>query len=505
MISTSLYLLPQSEERLGEEAVWTPDRALTFDELEERSRRVANGLRSGGVGPGVAFGVLARNRVEWPELVFGNIRARSRYVPLNWHLTAGEVAELLVDSGARLLIVGGEEESIGREAAAIAEIDRVIVLGDQYETWLAGQSDAPLEDGPMGTPLLYTGGTTGRSKGVTRSDLGVPVSKFGTLAARFGQNLHMPAEGRGMLCTPAYHALGFGIIQGTLGQGHTLTILPRFDPVETVRTIEERSITVTAMVPTQFVRLLKLGDDERLAHDVTSLEWVLHTAAPCPRWAKEAMIDWFGPVIVELYGSSEGTGPVVCTSEEWLARPGTVGKASPVLTLSIVGDDGRDLAPGEIGTVYVKRLDGTPDYHDDPEKTESIQLDDGRFTVGDIGWLDDGGFLYLADRRTDLILRGGVNVYPAEIEAAISEHSSVADVAVFGIPDDELGQSIMAVIEPAAGADRTVLADDVLAFARDRLARFKIPQSIDIVDALPREASGKLKKRLLRDPYWVER
>ncbi len=494
------YVLPQSSSRLNDEAIWTPSGSLTFEQLEDRSRRVANGLHSHGVGTGQAFGILAKNSIEWPELVLGNVRAHTRYVPLNWHLTAGEVAELLVDSGARLLIVGSENASVGREAAEMAGGLGVIELGPAYEAWLAEQSDEPLPDGPMGTPMLYTGGTTGRSKGVTRSDMNVSTSRFGTLAARFAANLHMPNEGRGMLCTPAYHGLGFGVIQGTLGQRHTLSILPRFDPVDTLRMIEERSITATAMVPTQFVRLLKLDHDVRASFDVSSIEWVMHTAAPCPRWAKEAMIEWFGPTIVELYGSSEGSGPVVCTSQEWLAHPGTVGKASPVLTLSIVGDDGDDLPAGEIGTVYVKRHDGTPEYHGDAEKTRSIQLPDGRFTVGDIGWLDDEGFLYLADRRTDLILRGGVNIYPAEIEATLSQHPSVADVAVFGIPDAELGQSVKAVVELAAGARLDV--DELMAYASEHLARFKLPQSIDVADALPREESGKLKKRLLRDPYW---
>lgn len=496
------YVLDQSASRLNDEAIWTPTASLTFEQLEDRSRRVANGLHAAGVAPGQAFGILAKNQVEWPELVLGNVRAHTRYVPLNWHLTATEVAELLIDSGARLLIVGSETAAVGRVAAEIAGGLDVIELGADYETWLADQSDEPLPDGPMGTPMLYTGGTTGRSKGVTRSDMNVPTSQFSTLAGRFATNTHMPTEGRGMLCTPAYHGLGFGVMQGTLGQGHTLSILPRFDPVDTLQMIEDRSITATAMVPTQFVRLLKLDDTVRESFDVSSIEWVMHTAAPCPQWAKEAMIEWFGPAIVELYGSSEGTGPVICTSEEWLAHPGTVGKASPVLTLSIVDDDGQDLPAGEIGTVYVKRHDGTPKYHGDPEKTRSIQLPDGRFSVGDIGWLDDDGFLYLADRRTDLILRGGVNIYPAEIEAALSQHPSVADIAVFGIPDPELGQEVKAVVQVAPGVDFD--ADELMAYASEHLARFKLPQSIDVIDALPREESGKLKKRLLRDPYWVE-
>ncbi|HWL41577.1 MAG TPA: AMP-binding protein [Ilumatobacter sp.] len=497
------HLLPPTAEHPDAEAVWTPTASLAFGELEDRSRRVANGLRAAGVGPGEAFGLLARNRIEWPELMLGNARNRSRYVPLNWHLTAGEVAELLADSGARLLVIGSEDADVGRAAARTAGVDHVIELGPGYEQWLAGQSDAPLEDGPIGTPLLYTGGTTGRSKGVTRSDFGMPVSAFSTFAAAFGRTLHMPTSGRAMLCTPAYHALGFGLTQGALGQGYPLTIVPRFDPVDALRTIEARAITATAMVPTQFVRLLKLDAETRSSFDVSSVDWIMHTAAPCPRWAKQAMIDWFGPVIVELYGSSEGTGPVVCTSDEWLARPGTVGRAAPVLTLSIVDEAGNDLPAGEVGTVYVKRLDGAPEYHGDPGKTSSIRLPDGRFTVGDVGWLDDDGYLYLADRRVDLILRGGVNIYPAEIEGVLSQHPAVADVAVFGIPDDDLGQSIKAVVEPLPDADRDGLVDDVLAFAAERLAAFKLPQSIDVVGALPREASGKLLKRLLRDPHWT--
>ncbi len=493
--------MPQSAGRLNEEAVWTPTASLTFAQLEDRTRRVANGLRSKGIGPGSGFGILSRNRIEWPELVMGNVRARSKYVPLNWHLTAGEVAELLVDSGATLIVVDDDLESTGRQAAEIAGVAEVIVLGEEYETWIAGQSDDILEEGSIGTPLLYTGGTTGRSKGVVRSDQDVPVASYTKLAERFGENLHMPKTGNAMLCTPAYHALGFAMMQSALGQGYSLTMLPRFDPVETLRTIQDRQINATAMVPTQFIRLLKLDNEVSRSFDLSSLQWVLHTAAPCPRWAKEEMIEWFGPVIVELYGSSEGTGPVTCTSQEWLERPGTVGKASKVLTLSIVDDDGNDLPPGEIGTVYVKRHDGTPEYHGDPDKTSSIQLPDGRFTVGDIGHLDEDGFLFLADRRTDLILRGGTNIYPAEIEAVLSQHRDVADVAVFGIPDSDLGQAIKAVVQPVEG--RSVDAKSLRDFASQKLASFKLPQSFDEIDTLPREASGKLKKRILRDPYWT--
>jgi long-chain acyl-CoA synthetase len=497
-------LLPSTVERPDDVAVTAEQGTRTFAELEERARRLAQAVRAAGIGPGQAFAVLARNRVEWPEILLGNVRARTRYVPLNWHLTVAELSDLLDDSGARLLLVGPEDEAVGREAAAAAGIRDVVVLGDAYDGWLAAHPDDPTEDGAAGSPLMYTGGTTGRSKGVTRSDTGFPVSRYAELARRWGDHVGMPEHGESLLTTPAYHALGYALVQSALVRGQSLTIRSRFDPIDTLRAIEARRVVSTVMVPTQFVRLLKLDPDIRDQFDVSSVEWVLHSAAPCPQWAKEEMIEWFGPVIVELYGSSEGTGPVVATSEEWLERPGTVGKASPALTISIVDDDGNDLPPGEIGTVYVKRHDGAPEYHGDPEKTDSIRLPDGRFTVGDVGWLDDDGFLFLADRRVDLILRAGVNVYPAEIEGVISQHPAVADVAVFGIPDDDLGQAVHAVVEPAPGAttDDEALTADVLAFARERLAPFKLPASIEVTDALPREAHGKLKKRLLRDPFW---
>lgn len=493
-------LLPLSASNPDGEAVWTPTATQTWSELEGRARQVAQAIRAEGVEPGDAWGLLANNRIEWAEILVGNARSGARYVPLNWHLTAGEVAELLEDSGSSFLLIDPENETVGREAAAIAGIERVILLGADYDAWVSAQSEAPLPDCTAGAPLQYTGGTTGRSKGVNRSDQGGPASDaFGPMN-RWGQLVGMPESGRGLLCTPAYHALGGGLARALLARSHTLSILPKWDPAQLLQTIEQREITSTAMVPTQFIRLLKLAEEERTANDVSSIEWVLHTAAPCPPWAKREMIDWFGPVITELYGSSEGTGPVICSSAEWLERPGTVGR-SDFLELSIVDDDGNDLPPGEIGTVYVKRPDGAPEYHGDPDKSEAMRLTDGRFTVGDVGYLDEAGYLFLADRRVDLILSGGTNIYPAEIEGVLSQHPKLADVAVFGIPHPEWGQEIKAVVEPATGM--TVEPEEVIAFAAEHLAKFKVPRSVDVVDALPREASGKLKKRFLRDPYWA--
>jgi long-chain acyl-CoA synthetase len=478
------------------------DRTLTWDDLERRARCVARALEGAGVDVGEVWGVLARNSVEWAELILGNGRAGTRVVPLNWHLTAAEIAALLDDSGCRLVVVDVDLRGVLDDAIAqadgLGEVT-VVELGADYDAWLETAGDALLTQRASGSPLMFTGGTTGKSKGVTRADLTGPVGASITAMAGWGSLVRMPDHGTTLITTPLYHALGNAVLMASLAKGVPVVMAPRFDPLDTLHLIEQHRITTTPMVPTQFIRLLKLDEVERSRFDLSSLEWILHTAAPCPSWAKLAMIEWLGPVIYEMYGSSEGTGPAICDSNEWLSHPGTVGRASARIEYSIVDDDGNDVPVGDVGTIYCRRPDGAPEYHGDPEKTASIQLPDGRFTVGDLGWLDDEGYLYLADRRVDLILIAGSNVYPAEIEAVLSEHPAVGDVAVFGIPDAEWGEQIKAVIEPVGDID----LDDVRRFAAERLAGYKLPKSYDLVDQLPREAHGKLKKRLLRDPYWV--
>ena len=480
-------------------AVTTPDRQLTWGELEARARRLANALDRLDLGGGGTWAVLSHNRVEWPEIVMGNARAGSRYVPLNWHLTAAELAELLVDSGAALLVTDPTLATVGRAAAERAGVSLVIELGPDYEAWLLDAGDAAPTERAVGSALMYTGGTTGRSKGVNRSDMAGDASDWHRLLGGWARSVRMPERGVTLSTTPLYHALGSAAMGGSLSLGVPVVIEPRFSPESTLAAIARHRITSAAMVPTQFVRLLKLDADVRAGYDVSTLQWILHTAAPCPAWAKRAMIDWIGPVVYEMYGASEGAGPTICDSAEWLARPGTVGRASARVEYSIVDDDGNDLPAGEIGTIYCRRADGAPEYHGDPDKTASIRLADGRFTVGDVGWLDDDGYLFLADRRVDLVIRGGTNIYPAEIEAVLVEHPAVADAAVFGIPDPEWGQQVKAVLEAMPGSP--IDPDDVRRFVASRIAAFKVPASFDIVDALPREAHGKLKKRLLRDRY----
>jgi len=475
--------------------------SLSWREVELRGRRVARALDGAGVTVGNVWGVLAHNRAEWVELTLGNVRAGSRIVPLNWHLTATELAALLTDSGSELLVVEPGLRDLAAAAAEIAGVERIIELGADYEAWLDAAGDEVLSDRPAGSPMMFTGGTTGRSKGVTRSEMVGDIASWPELWSRWGSFVRMPDHGTSLVTTPLYHALGTAVIAASLAKGVPVVITGRFDPERTLALIEQYRVTSGPMVPTQFIRMLKLDNVARSRRDLSSLEWILHTAAPCPAWAKVAMIEWFGPVIYEMYGSSEGTGPAICDSHEWLAHPGTVGKASPRIEYSIVDEDGNDLPAGEVGAIYCRRADGAPEYHGDPAKTAAMQLPDGRFTVGDLGWLDADGFLYLADRRVDLILVAGSNVYPAEIEAVLVEHPMVGDAAAFGIPDADMGEQVKAVLEPVEGV--VIDIDAVASFAAERLARYKLPTSYDVVAALPREAHGKLKKRLLRDPYWA--
>ncbi len=486
-----------------EPAIISPERTLTWEQLEVRSIQLANALESSGVKAGEAWGVLAHNRAEWAEFSMGNSRAGTRIVFLNWHLTARELSELIIDSGAKVLVVDPGLRQLADDAISLAGDVSTVELGPEYEGWLADAPATPPSERQAGAPLLFTGGTTGRSKGVTRSDHKGNASDWAKIWSPWANAVSFPHEGATLASTPLYHALGMAGLVASMSRHVPVVVMTKFVPEEVLELIERHRITAAPMVPTQFIRLLKLDDHTKERYDLSSLQWVLHTAAPCPAWAKRAMIEWFGPVIVELYGSSEGTGPAICTSEEWLTHPGTVGRSVGVTTYTIVDDDGNDLPNGEVGTIYCKRAQGAPEYFGDPEKTASIQLPDGRFTVGDLGWLDDDGFLYLADRRVDLIITGGSNVYPAEIEAVLSQFPSVLDVAVFGIPDPEFGQQIKAVIEVDTRDEGDELDVDALReFASAQLASFKMPKSFDVVDELPREAHGKLKKRLLRDPYW---
>lgn len=483
-------------------AVIATQGTLTWTELEQRAHKVAHALRASGLSAGQSWAFLCDNRLEWAEIFLGNVLAGTKYVPLNWHLTVPELVYLLQNSGATHMIVDAKNEANGRDAAAQVGIsdDRIVVIDRNYETWRDAQTDAPFEVTTTGSPLLYTGGTTGASKGVVRADAGVPFETWLAGVTAWGSYLNMPDKGVCYISTPLYHAFGTGVLQACMGRNHTIVIKERFDAETFFDDVESLGVTSAPLVPTLMVRLAKLDDSAFARRSLGSLQWITHTAAPCPPWAKQRLIDLLGPIVVEFYGSSEGTGPVVCTSEEWMQRPGTVGRPAPILKASVVDDNGNDLPPGEIGTLYFFREGGPPQYHGDEAKTNASRLPDGRFTVGDLGYMDADGFIYLVDRRVDLILSGGSNIYPAEIEGIISEHPAVKDVAVFGIPHAEFGQEVKAAVEIEPG--HAVTEDEIIAWCRERLASFKCPKSVDFHDALPREAHGKLKKRYLRDAYW---
>jgi long-chain acyl-CoA synthetase len=483
-------------------AVICEDQTLTWSQLETNARKIAHALSAWGLTTGDRWALLSHNRIEWTELFLGNTIAGTRYVPLNWHLTAPELEYLLLNSGATALIVDPEHAAIGMEAAVRVGIavERVIVMGPQYNAWRDTHPDTDHTNTISGSALIYTGGTTGASKGVTRPDSGAPVSSWAKGVSTWGSYVGMPDKGVALVSTPLYHAFGAGVLGAALARNHTVVLKERFGVDDFLATVEKYQVTSAPLVPTLIVRLAKLGDHQFSSRDLSSLQWIAHTAAPCPGWAKQRLIDILGPIITEFYGSSEGTGPVVCTSTEWMQRPGTVGRPAPNLQVSVVDDNGDDVPAMDIGTLYFKRADGAPQYHGDEAKTKAAQLPDGRFTVGDLGYLDSDGFMYLVDRRVDLILNGGVNVYPAEIEGVLSQHPSIRDVAVFGIPDTEFGQQVKAAVELEEG--ESLSSDELIAWSRERLASFKCPRSVDFHDALPREAHGKLKKRILRDVYW---
>ena len=358
--------------------------------------------------------------------------------------------------------------------------------------------------------MFYTSGTTGRPKGVrsTAFAVGMPVSVHASLLAGLAGMLHIPDGGVCLVNAPLYHGGPFLFSMLPAYRGASLVMRRRFDAEEMLRLIDEYGVTTAYAVPTHFVRLLRLPDEVKAAFDGSSLRGVFHTGAPCAPEVKRQMLEWWGPVVHELYSATE-TGGLGClvTGDDWLTRPGTVGRPLPVVAIEIVGDDGEVLPAGEVGTVYVRNLIGGDfAYHGAPEKTAEAHRAPGVMTVGDVGYLDDDGYLFLCDRKIDMIISGGVNIYPAEIEAVLINHPAVLDAAVFGIPHDEFGEEVKAVVQLAPGQTPSAgLAADITAYAREHLGGYKVPRSIDFTDEFPRTETGKLLKRRLRDPYWADR
>ena len=490
-------------------------RETTWGELGERVDRLINGLTAAGVAPGDTVAMMMGNRVEAFELFWAAAHMGITYVPVNWHWVADELAYVIEDSGATALVVGDRFADVAAEALAdprAGQVALALVAGKSthpaltdYEGFLAGADPEPSELAAMGGPMFYTSGTTGHPKGVRGALAGgpdVPSEVLQLVSAGIGE--YVPPAGRTLLAGPVYHSAQWAFAMMPMVSGSAVVMRHRFDAAETVDLIDRYDISNTHLVPTQFKRLLDLPDATRDGLQGAALEAVWHGAAPCPPPWKRAMIDWVGPKVHEYYGSTEGAFISRIRADEWLERGGSVGRPLPTIEVTVVGDDDEPVAAGEPGTLYFKNLMGLDfEYHNDPGKTEAAHLEPGVFTTGDIGYLDDEGYLWLSDRKIDMIISGGVNIYPAEIESVLAEHDGVGDVAVIGVPDDEFGEQVKAVVQPrdpaTAGPDLEV---ELLELCGSRLAGYKRPRSIDWTEELPRTGTGKILKRTLRAPYW---
>jgi len=487
-------------------------REWTAGEIASGANRLVHAFRERGLREGAPLAMMLPNRAEVIVVLMALFQAGWNFVPLNSNLTTAEVAYILGDAGAKALVADARYADVAAAAAEEAGVPRSgrIAVGGPIpggftllDEALDGQPDAPPEHRVAGQFMQYTSGTTGRPKAVERAlpsfEPEMWVQVFSANLTRY--DIEPGGDAVHLVTSPMYHMspLSFGYFSAHFE--HTVVLMEKWDAGGALQLIERHRVTDTAMVPTQLHRLMQLPEDVRNRYDVTSLRQVIHAAAPMPMDLKRRLFDWLGPVIYEFYGATEGGG-TLARPEDWLAHPGTVGRPWQGADVKVLDDDGNEVPPGTVGTVYMKLMGGDFRYKGDAEKTKANRHGDF-FTVGDMGELDEDGFLYLRDRKIDMIISGGVNIYPAEIEAALLSHPAVGDVAVFGIPDSEWGEQVKAVVEPAAGYVASAgLAGALQAHCAAHLAKYKCPRSIDFTEAMPRDPNGKLYKRRLRDPYW---
>jgi len=485
---------------------------VTFAEYEARSNRVAHLLRDTGLRRGDHIAVFMENSVQLLEIEGGAERAGLYYSLINTYLGAEEVAYVVANSQAKALFSSVAKREVAVAATANCPgLDRMLMTGagplpagwESYDAVVAASPAVPVPGESLGAAMLYSSGTTGQPKGVLRGlpevgpDEPLPVMEFVRFMFGFreGMTYLSPA--------PLYHSAPQASVSAALRLGCTVIVMEHFDPEQWLALVERYRVTHCQMVPVMFSRLLRLPEGVRARYDTSSLECIVHAAAPCPVHVKQAMIDWLGPIITEYYGATEANGFTFCTSAEWLAHPGTVGR--PILgELLVLDGEGEQCPAGVDGTVWFRGATAF-EYFQDPVKTAESRTGDGAAsTVGDVGHVDADGYLYLTDRKSYMIISGGVNIYPQETENILSVHPAVQDVAVIGVPNEDLGEEVKAVVQlvdpAAAGPD---LAQDLIAYCRDRLAHFKCPRTIDFVPELPRSETGKLYKRMLRDAYWT--
>jgi len=510
---------PAHRMHLGARAAEHPDRpavvmtgsgeVTTYRQLDERSNRLARAFRRAGLQVGDHVALMMENSSAFLEVAWASQRAGLYYTALNSHLRRDEAQYILEDCGATALVITAGLADVAADLDLGNVPLRIVVGGDAdgfvpYLEVLGGEPPTPLEDEAEGREMLYSSGTTGVPKGVAKP-LGVTVPghpEAPAVVIATGISTMGVAEGAVYLSpAPLYHSAPLVYSMAMHRLGATAVVMETFDASACLAAIARFRVTHAQFVPTMFTRLLRLPAEEREAAEVSSLGYVVHAAAPCPVDVKRRMLEWWGPIIFEYYAGTEDIGSSFIGPSEWLEHPGSVGR--PMGEMHIVGADGEEVPTGETGTVYF--AGGRPfEYHNDPDKTAAIRDRHGWRTLGDVGHVDEEGYLYLTDRTADVVVSGGVNIYPREAEQSLAGHPAVLDVAVFGVPDEEMGEVVKAVVQFADPAV-PVPEEELLAWCRERLAVYKCPRSVDVVDQMPRDPNGKLYKRLLRDPYWEGR
>jgi acyl-CoA synthetase (AMP-forming)/AMP-acid ligase II len=482
---------------------------VTYGELEARSNQGAQLFRSLGLQAGDHIALMLENHPAFFTICWAAQRAGLYYTAISYRLQEEEVAYIVSDCRARVFLTSHAQRELAARLRERIDVDAAYMLDgtvpgfDAWEDAIAGQPDTPIADETEGADMLYSSGTTGRPKGIKVPLSGEPLGSAGGLlglaSALYGMDEHVVY----LSPAPLYHSAPLRYNMAVSRLGGTSVIMEKFDPEEALRLIEAHGITHAQFVPTMFVRMLKLPEDVRTKYDVSSLKVAIHAAAPCPVQVKQAMMDWWGPVIHEYYAGTEGNGFCAVGPQEWLAHPGTVGR--PLLgEVHVCDDEGNEVETGETGTIYFGN-GGAFEYHNDPGKTEDSKhpKEKGWTTLGDMGYVDEDGYLYLTDRKSFMIISGGVNIYPQEVENLLVTHPKVADVAVFGVPNAEFGEEVKAVVQPVDwNAAGDALAAELVGFCREHLSHIKCPKTVDFERELPRHPTGKLYKRLLRDRYW---
>ena len=481
---------------------------VTFRQLDERSNQGAQLFRSLGLKTGDHIGLMMENNRQFMEIIWAAQRAGLVFTPISTHLKKEETAYILQNCGAKLFIgslaLAEVAEQVRSEAANVEHFYMVGGIKPGFESWEEAtdlQSTERINDESNGVPMLYSSGTTGQPKGVfvaaVDPDVNTPPPAVPTIGVLFG----FGEETVYLSPAPMYHAAPLHYIMMTLYNGGTVVVMEKFEPEFALKLIEEHRVTHSQWVPIMFVRMLKLPPEVREAYDTSSMQMAIHAAAPCPIEVKEKMIDWWGEVIIEYYAASESIGFTMIDSANWLTHKGSVGPALGG-ELHILDDDGNELPTGETGAVYFGGIQQRFQYHDEPEKTAEAYNDKGWATTGDVGFVDADGYLYLTDRKNFTIISGGVNIYPQEVENILASHDKVADVAVFGVPNEEFGEEVKAVIQPMNWADATdETAIEIMEWLRERISHIKMPRSLDFHPKLPRMDNGKLYKRHLVEEY----